>query len=150
MDPSLLIGTWVSLPGESNTPSCPPGCIWRVLDESTCVYEQQTDMGIMISWFQYWPQEGGILRYPLCKGTRSIFKGKAEQVQMEWGETHIIMNGYRFVRVDELPPPDRFDVYPGTRPDANGKPIPHSVKSKLQDLLSEPPNGEQAHDSHNG
>ena len=138
-----LIGTWVSVPKGAIDPSSPPECIWHVLDDSTCVYEQQTDMGVMISWFQYWRHEEGILRYPLSKTTRSMFKGGAEYLPITSEDTHLTMNGYRFNRVGELPIPDRFDVFPGTRPDANGSPVPHSFRGKIREHLLEPPNGEQ-------
>ena len=144
MDSSLLIGTWIGLPNGSSVPASPPDCIWHVLDDGTCVYEQQTEVGLMISWFQYWPHEGGILRYPLSKGVRSLFHGKAQYVPIELADTHLTMNGYRFNRVGVMPIPDRFDVNPGTRPNANGAPIPTFFRNKLQDLLLEPPTGEEA------
>jgi hypothetical protein len=139
-----LIGTWVGLPKGSSVPTSPPECIWHVVDDSTCVYEQQTQMGLMISWFQYWLHEDGILRYPLSKTTRSMFKGGAEYVPIVLEATHLTMNGYRFNRVGVLPIPDRYDVFPGTRPDEIGSPIPHSFRSKVLEHMSEPPNGEQA------
>jgi hypothetical protein len=138
-----MIGTWVSLPKGAGIPSSPPECIWHVVDDSTCVYEQQTEMGLMISWFQYWCHEEGILRYPLSKATRPMFKS-AEYVPILVADTHLIMNGYRFNRVDPLPIPERYDVLPGTRPDENGIRIPIRIRSKVRDHLSEPPHeGEQ-------
>jgi hypothetical protein len=138
-----LIGTWVGLPKGSTVPTSPPECIWHVVDDSTCVYEQQTEMGLMTSWFQYWLHEDGILRYPLSKTTRSMFKAGAEYVPIVFEASHLTMNGYRFNRVGELPIPDRFDVFPGTRPGADGSPIPHFLRSKVLENLPEPPNGEQ-------
>ena len=75
-----LIGTWVSLPKGASIPATPPECIWHVLDHRTCVYERQTDMGLLISWYQYWLHEDGILRFPLSETTRAMFKGGAEYV----------------------------------------------------------------------
>jgi hypothetical protein len=146
-----LIGTWAALAKEAGGPSRPPECIWHVIDDSTCVYEQRTEMGLMISWFQYWLHEDGILRYPLTKMTRSMFrKSGAEYVPFELEATHLTMNGYRFDRVGELPIPDRFDIFPGTRPDDNGSPIPHSFRSKVLDHLKEPPIGDRDATSSSG
>jgi hypothetical protein len=100
-------------------------------------------MGLMISWFQYWLHEGGILRFPLSKTTRSMFQKGAEYVPIALEASHLTMNGYRFNRVGELPMPDRFDVFPGTRPGVDGSPIPHFLRSKVLEHLPEPPNGEQ-------
>jgi hypothetical protein len=138
-----LIGTWIGLPKGSRIPTCPPECIWHVVDDGTCVYEQQTEMGLMISWFQYWLHEGGILRFPLSKTTRSMFQKGAEYVPIALEASHLTMNGYRFNRVGELPMPDRFDLFPGTRPGVDGSPIPHFLRSKVLEHLPEPPNGEQ-------
>ena len=135
-----LIGTWVSLPKGASIPATPPECIWHILDHSTCVYEQQTDMGLMVSWFQYWLHENGLLRYPLSEMTRYLFKG-AEYVPIVLEATHLTMNGYRFNRAGELPVPDRFDVLPGRRPVENGSLIPDSFRSKLQGHLPGPPIG---------
>jgi len=71
-----------------------------------------------------------------------MFKS-AEYVPISVADTHLIMNGYRFDRVEILPVPDRFDVLPGTRPDENGIPVPIRIRSKVRDHLSEPPKGEQ-------
>ena len=138
-----LIGTWVSLPKGASFPATPPECIWHVLDHRTCVYESQTDMGLLISWYQYWLHEDGILRFPLSETTRAMFKAGAEYVPIVVEATHLTMNGYRFNRVAELPIPDRLDVFPGTRPDENGSPIPHSFRCKLQDHLPGPPKGQE-------
>ena len=135
-----LIGTWVAHSMESSDPNSQPECIWHVLDGSTCVYEQQTEMGLMISWFQYWCHEEGILRYPLSKATRPMFEF-AEYVPILVADAHLIMNGYRFDRAESLPVPDPFDVLPGTRPGENGIPIPIRIRSKIRDHLSEPPIG---------
>lgn len=72
-----------------------------------------------------------------------MFKEGAEYVPIVLEATHLTMNGYRFDRVDALPVPDRFDVFPGTRPDENGSPIPHSFRSMILDHLPEPPKGLQ-------
>ena len=72
-----------------------------------------------------------------------MFKGGAEYVPIALEDTHLTMNGYKFKRVGELPIPDRFDVFPGTRLDANGSPIPYSFRGKVRQHLPEPPNGEQ-------
>ncbi len=142
--PRSLVGTWVGRPKGSSDPGSPQECTWHVVDDSTCVYEQQTGMGLMISWFQYWRIEDGILRFPLSKTTRSMFKGGAQFVAIELENSHLMMNGYRFHRVSDLPVPDRHDVFPGTRPDENGTPVPHSFTSRVMEHLPEPPNGEQA------
>jgi hypothetical protein len=146
-----LIGTWIGRPKGSSIPSSPPECIWHVVDCSTCVYEQQTEMGLMVSWFQYWLHEEGILRYPLTKTTRSMYrKGGSEYVPIIFEGTHLTMHEYRFDRAGELPIPDRFDIFPGTRPDESGSPIPHSFRSKVLDHLPEPPIGEQDASSNGG
>gem|GEM_PF-7066220 len=95
-------------------------------------------MGMMIAWFQYWPHEDGILRYPLGKTARSLWAA-AEYVPIALEASHLTMHEYRFDRVAKLPIPDRFDVFPGTRPDENGSPIPHSFRTKVQEYLPEPP-----------
>jgi hypothetical protein len=132
----------MGLPKRFRDPGSPQECLWHVLDDSTCVYEQQTGMGLMISWFQYWRLEDGILRFPLSKTTRAMFKGGAQFVPIEWEDSHLTMNHYRFHRVDDVPVPDRYDVFPGTRPNENGTPVPHSFRSRVLDHLPEPPNGE--------
>jgi hypothetical protein len=73
-----------------------------------------------------------------------MFKAGAEHVPIVLEAAHLTMNGYRFNRVGELTIPDRFDVLPGTRPGADGSPIPHFLRSKVLEHLPEPPNGEQA------
>jgi hypothetical protein len=78
-----------------------------------------------------------------------MFKGGANYVPIALEANHLIVDGYRFNRVAGLPIPDRFDVFPGTRPDENGTPKPYSFKDKVCDHLPEPPNGHQA-DSTNG
>ena len=139
-----LIGTWVGLPKDSCIPASPPECRWHVVDDCTCVYEQQTEMGLMISWFQYWLHEEGILRYPLSKTTRAMFKSGAEYVPLALEDTHLTMNGYRFIRVAEMNLPERVDIFPGTRPDENGTPIPHFFRGSVCEHLPAPPKGEQS------
>jgi hypothetical protein len=53
-DKNSLIGTWVSIYEDCRIPGNLLKCIWHVLDDTTCVYEQQTEVGFMILWFQYW------------------------------------------------------------------------------------------------
>ena len=137
-----LLGTWVSLltvPGSSDDR---PDCIWHVVDEATCVYEQWTEMGLMISWFQYWLHADGILRYPLSNTARSMFKAGAGFVPLELQADHLTMNGYRFSRSSGLTVPERFDVFPGTRPDESGSRIPFSFRGKILHHLTEPPTDE--------
>lgn len=134
-----LIGTWVSLLKDPRSSDDRPDCIWHVIDEKTCVYEQATEMGLMISWFQYWPHVDGIRRYPLSKTARSMFKTGAGFVPLELEAAHLTMNGYRFVRSRGLPVPQRFDVFPGTRPDESGSRVPFCFRGKLLDHLTEPP-----------
>lgn len=134
-----LLGTWVSLLKAHRSSEGRPDCIWHVIDEKTCVYEQWTGMGLMISWFQYWLQADGILRYPLSKTARSMFKTGAGFVPLEWEATHLTMNGYRFARSSGLTVPERFDVFPGTRPDESGSRIPFSFRGKVLDHLTVPP-----------
>lgn len=141
-DAPSLIGTWVSTPKGSSIPASPPECIWHVVDHNTCVYEQQTERGLLISWFQYWLHEEGILRYPLTKTTRAMFKSGAEYVPIALEASQLSMNGYRFNRVAGLPLPEFFDVFPGTLPDKNGTPIPHFLRSSVCDHLLEPPKSE--------
>ena len=140
----LLIGSWVPLAKGTSISASPPECIWHVVDDSTCVYEQQTEMGLMISWFQYWIHEEGILRYPLCENTRAMYKSGAEYVPLALEASYLTMHGCRFDRVSGLPVPDRVDIFPGTRPDENGIPVPHFFRGNLCDPLPEPPKGEQS------
>jgi hypothetical protein len=63
----------------------------------------------------------------------------AEHVAIKVEPDHIVMNGYRFNRAVDFPIPDRFDVFPATRPDEKGHPRPFSFKNKLQEYLAEPP-----------
>ncbi len=122
-----------------------PSCIWHVIDDRTCIYEIRTDIGIVTSWFQYWPDAEGILRYPLSKTTRSTFK-IAQRVPIELKSGYLVVNGYRFDRAKDLPIPPRIDRFPGTRPDENGHPIPTKFKCELLDYVSEPPKVEQGAD----
>jgi hypothetical protein len=142
ISPQPLAGTWMGLPEGASDPGSPQVCTWHVLDESTCVYEQQTEMGLMIAWFQYWRVEDGILRFPLSKTTRAMFKRGAQFVRIQLEDSCLMMNNYRFHRVDALPVPDRYDVFPGTRPDENGSAVPHSFRSRVSEHVPEPPNGE--------
>ncbi len=139
--PSLL-GSWVSFGENPQASDDVPDCTWHVVDNRTCVYEQRTEMGLSISWFQYWQDADGILRYPLCKTTRSMFK-TAEYVPIQIDSAHLIMNGYRFELVAGLSVPERRDHFPGARPDEDGLPTPHTSKARLQEYLSDPPIGEQ-------
>jgi hypothetical protein len=138
-----LIGTWVFIPNELDAQHGTRECVLHILDNRTCVYEQQTDMGLMVSWFQYWHHEEGILRYPLTNATRPMFDS-AEFIPVTVSDTHLIMNGHRLDRVDGLPIPEPFDILPGTRPNDNGDPIPTKWRSKVRDYLDKPPQGEQA------
>ncbi len=135
--PSLL-GSWVNLPEDRFASNDVSNCVWHVVDERTCVYEQRTEMGIMVSWFQYWAHEGGFFRFPLSNNSRSMFK-TAEYVSVTVGFDHLLMNGCRFDLVRGLAIPERYDLFPGTRPDENGCPAPHTFKAKLQEHLPNPP-----------
>lgn len=134
-----LLGTWISLSLDSGSAAAGAECVWHVVDDTTCVYEMRTGSGLMISWFQCWPCEGGILRFPLGKITRQMFKGAAEFVPIAWDESGLTMNGFRFERVEELPVPERNDVYPGLRPGEDGSAVGHSFVSEILDHLPEPP-----------
>ena len=107
-----------------------PSCIWHVIDDRTCVYEQRIDMGVLISWFQYWTTTNGILIYPLSESTRSMFK-VACHVPIALQCESLVANGYRFDRAFNLPIPKRIDLFPGTRPDENGHPIPTSLQASF-------------------
>lgn len=137
-----LLGTWVSLLKDPGSSDERPDCIWHVVDEKTCVYEQRTEMGLMVSWFQYWLHADGILRYPLSKTARSMFKGGAVFVPLELEAVHLTMNGYRFARSSGLRVPERFDVFPGTRPDDRGSPIPFCFRGEVLEHLTDPPSDE--------
>ena len=148
MEPSTsLLGSWVSPSGDHCASDDVPNCIWHVVDDRTCVYEQRTEMGLLVSWFQYWADAGGILRYPLGESTRSMFR-PAQHVPITVEADHLLVNGHRFERVRGLPIPERCDLMPGTRPDKNGNPTPHTFKSKLQEYLTHPPRGEGTPASH--
>lgn len=141
MNPShSLIGSWASESIVASTEDVAQ-CIWHVIDERTCVYEQQTDMGRLVAWFQYWTVTGAILRFPLSSGTRSLFKA-AERIPIEFESNVLIMKGHKFKRTNGLPIPERFDLSPGERRDESGNPIPQNYISALQDYLSEPPTSE--------
>jgi hypothetical protein len=133
-----LHGSWVSKSADDTLHGYSPNCIFHVIDDRTCVYEQRIDFGIMITWFQYWTSPDGILRYPLSGMGRSLFK-VAESVLITLRSKYLIMNGHRFDRACDLPIPERFDRFPGTRPDENGLPIPTHFKCKLLEYLAEPP-----------
>jgi hypothetical protein len=144
-----LLGSWIQTSDEDKSHGGVPSCIWHVIDNRTCVYEIRTDIGIVTSWFQYWPDNEGILQYPLSKTTRSTFK-LAQRIPIELKSEYLVMNGYRFERAKDLPIPPRNDLFPGTRPDENGHPIPTEFKSDLQDYVSDPPRGEQDAASNGG
>lgn len=133
-----FLGAWISLPSDENEMSDFGTCTWHVVDHQTCVYEQEVPMGMSVSWFQYWETEEGLLRYPLSKTGRSMFK-VAESVAIKLESDSLLMNGYRFDRTTGLALPDRIDFFPGTRPDENGDPIRCRFKGELLDHLAEPP-----------
>jgi len=51
--------------------------------------------------------------------------------------------GYRYELVAGLSLPERREHFPGTRPDEDGLPTPHTSKARLQEYLSDPPISEQ-------
>ena len=106
-------------------------------------------MGLLVSWFQYWVKEGGILTYPLSATTRSMCKA-AVYVPITLESGYLLSNGQRLNLVKGLSIPERFDLFPGTRPDENGQPIPFTFKGKLQGYLPDPPKGEQVSGGNGG
>jgi hypothetical protein len=84
-------------------------------------------------------KKDGILRYPLSKTSRSMFKDGAEFVPVALEDNHLIMNEYEFKLTDNLPIPDRYNVFPGARIDENGVPKLHSFKKEVCEHLEEPP-----------
>jgi hypothetical protein len=134
-----LIGSWVVVEsGDGSQPESTRRTIWHVLDHQTCVYQQWTDYGWLISWFQYWPVEGGILQYSLSKFGRNLFK-TPKYVPITFQSDHLVSKGHKLIRATNLPIPERYDLHPGRRPDVNGNQIPNDLRFPLQPLLPEPP-----------
>jgi hypothetical protein len=63
----------------------------------------------------------------------------AVYVPITLGSGYLLMNGHRLNLVNGLSIPERIDLFPGTRPDDSGLPIPHTFKGKLQEHLPDPP-----------
>jgi len=133
-----LLGTWASHADDPNSTSGSPACVCHFVDDQTYVLLHRVEMGQLITWFQYWPAEGGILFYPLSQGARAMFK-TAEYVPIIRKSDHLLVKGHRFDQVSGLPLPERCDHFPGTRPDEHGRPVPHTFKGKLLDPLPFPP-----------
>ena len=134
-----LLGSWASH-SEDHNPFV-ESCVWHVVDHQTCAYEHHLDTGLLVSWFQYWVVEGGILQFPLSETTRWMFT-TAVCVSITLESGYLLMNGHRLNRVHGLSIPERFDLFPGTRPDENGQHRPYTFKRKLQGHLTDPPKGE--------
>lgn len=133
-----LLGTWASHADDPNSTSDSPACVCHFVDDQTYVLLHRGEMGLLITWFQYWPAEGGILSYPLSQGSRVMFK-TAVYAPIIRESDHLLVNGQRFDQVSGIPLPERCDHFPGTRPDEHGRPVPHTFKGKLLDHLSLPP-----------
>lgn len=138
MKPNLsLIGTWVSELFVESSEST-PACIWHVIDERTYVVDQYSDMGRVITWYQYWLEPEAILRFPLSASTRSMFKAAVRMPLLVESDC-IILDGHRFISAEGFPAPERMDHFPGIRPDENGRSIPCVFKASLQDYFPDPP-----------
>ncbi len=132
IDVGRILGSWIHTPGQSDTHKISHKCAWHFIDSNTTVTEVNLDEGLMVSWFQYWPAENGILRYPLGRTTRAFFK-IAEYFPLHIEDETIVINGYMFKPLIGRKIPPRWDFHPG------GEKNEHGFRSPLEPPLDSPP-----------
>ena len=135
---SVFSGSWQSVEIESIEGKVTPSCLLHFVDSRTCVTEQRLESKLMVSWFQFWPAEGGFLRYPLARGPRSLCS-RAEFVSIEPSEKGVLIRGYLFQRAIRHELPEPLDLYPGSKPNKEGERILCVFRGKLEEYLEAPP-----------
>jgi hypothetical protein len=136
--PFPLRGSWKHATEHTSPSGQVLNMFWHFEDERTCVVETETHMGLQISWFQYWRDTKGLLRYPLSKTVRASFK-TAERILIEVCDQGLLINNYQFGPVADVKFPDRYDLFPGTRTNENGDIVPFTFKNSLLEYLRKPP-----------
>jgi hypothetical protein len=135
-----IIGCWYFDPGSVEDPEIRKSCAIHILDDWTYVVEQNTEEGLMVSWFQYWLIEKGILSYPLSELTRQGFRAASEIEVSRNGEC-LTFRGYVMTPLKERKLPPRKDRFPGSMPKEGGGRKDASFSRSLEELLEAPPKG---------
>lgn len=127
---------------KENPPGQPPEvrfCVWHFVDDRTCAVEQETELGPLVSWFQYWEEPGAIFRYPLSELTRRMFDGAERYAIRQEEDGSLWIKAHRFELSADLPLPERHDLIPSTRPGKDGQREQCPFKCRLEDYLDSMP-----------
>ncbi len=133
-----LKGSWIYDPDKCPNVKKGPKTVFHFVGNSTYVMEIDLDEGLMVTWFQYWFTDKGIIRYPLSEHTRAMYNQGEEQV-LTVSEGKLIVDGFLMTPLCGRAIPPQCDFIPGSKLDEHGNRVPKTFRSKLLPPIDKPP-----------